>query len=136
MPTNTAAPKENATVLLLEGVNDSAIELFVSSGLSNIERLPKALDASALLQAVGGVDLLGIRSRTQLTWDILSRADRLAAVGCFSVGTNQVDLNAARQRRHSGLQRSILEYPQRRGTGNRRNRHAASSHSSALGDGS
>ena len=98
MPTNTAAPKENATVLLLEGVNDSAIELFVSSGLSNIERSPKALDASALLQAVGGVDLLGIRSRTQLTWDILSRADRLAAVGCFSVGTNQVDLNAARQR--------------------------------------
>jgi D-3-phosphoglycerate dehydrogenase len=98
MPTNTAAPKENATVLLLEGVNDSAIELFVSSGLSNIERLPKALDASALLQAVGGVDLLGIRSRTQLTWDILSRADRLAAVGCFGVGTNQVDLNAARQR--------------------------------------
>jgi D-3-phosphoglycerate dehydrogenase len=79
-------------------VNDSAIELFVSSGLSNIERLPKALDASALLQAVGGVDLLGIRSRTRLTWDILSSADRLAAVGCFSVGTNQVDLNAARQR--------------------------------------
>src|SRR5277367_5409257 len=98
MPTDTTAPKANATVLLLEGVNDSAVELFVSAGLSNIERLPKALDASALLQAVRGVDLLGIRSRTQLTRDILSGADRLAAVGCFSVGTNQVDLNAARQR--------------------------------------
>ena len=64
MPTIATVPKEDATVLLLEGVNDSAVELFVSSGLSNIERLPKALDASALLQAVGGVDLLGIRSRT------------------------------------------------------------------------
>jgi D-3-phosphoglycerate dehydrogenase / 2-oxoglutarate reductase len=98
MPANIPAVKERVKLLLLEGVNDSAVELFVNSGLSDIERLPKALDADALLQAVTGVDLLGIRSRTQLTRDILAGADRLAAVGCFSVGTNQVDLNAARQR--------------------------------------
>jgi D-3-phosphoglycerate dehydrogenase / 2-oxoglutarate reductase len=97
MATNNV-PASKPKVLLLEGVNDSAVELLVSSGLSNIERLPKALDAAALLKAVKGVDLLGIRSRTQLTGDILSGADRLAAVGCFSVGTNQVDLDAARQR--------------------------------------
>lgn len=98
MPTNIPASDDGTKVLLLEGVNDSAVELLVSSGLSNIERLPKALDADALLQAVAGVDLLGIRSRTQLTHDVLSGANRLAAVGCFSVGTNQVDLGAARQR--------------------------------------
>jgi D-3-phosphoglycerate dehydrogenase / 2-oxoglutarate reductase len=79
-------------------VNDSAVELFVSSNFSNIERLPKALDADGLLQAIKGVDLLGIRSRTQLTHEALAVADRLVAVGCFSVGTNQVDLDAARQR--------------------------------------
>jgi D-3-phosphoglycerate dehydrogenase len=97
MPTHVSI-KEPVKVLLLEGVNDSAVELFVSSGLPNIDRLAKALDADALLTAVKGVDLLGIRSRTQLSRDILSRSDRLAAVGCFSVGTNQVDLDAARQR--------------------------------------
>ena len=91
-------PKEASGPLLLEGVNDSAVELFVSSNFSNIERLPKALDADGLLQAIRGVDLLGIRSRTQLTHEALAAADRLVAVGCFSVGTNQVDLDAARQR--------------------------------------
>src|SRR6202142_738728 len=95
MPTANA---EQAKLLLLEGVNDSAVELLQVSGFSAIERLPKALDGEALRKALKGVSLLGIRSRTQLTRDILSRADRRVAVGCFSVGTNQVDLNAARQR--------------------------------------
>ncbi|MBS0530018.1 MAG: phosphoglycerate dehydrogenase, partial [Proteobacteria bacterium] len=88
--------KDKIKVLLLEGVNDSAVELFETSGYSNLERLPKALDASSLREAVKGVHLLGIRSRTQLRPDIFSAADRLIAVGCFSVGTNQVDLGAAR----------------------------------------
>src|ERR1700723_4817276 len=98
MPSNVSSPKGSIRTLLLEGVNDSAVELFVSSNFSNIERLPKALDANGLLQAIKGVDLLGIRSRTQLTCEALAGADRLVAVGCFSVGTNQVDLDAARQR--------------------------------------
>ena len=98
MPLYPSQPDQRGKVLLLEGVNDSAVELFVSSNFSNIERLPKALDADGLLQAIKGVDLLGIRSRTQLTHEALAGADRLVAVGCFSVGTNQVDLDAARQR--------------------------------------
>jgi D-3-phosphoglycerate dehydrogenase len=97
MPSNVSSSKGGIRTLLLEGVNDSAVELFVSSDFSNIERLPKALDADGLLQAIKGVDLLGIRSRTQLTREALAGADRLVAVGCFSVGTNQVDLDAARQ---------------------------------------
>jgi D-3-phosphoglycerate dehydrogenase len=98
MPSSVSSSKGSIRTLLLEGVNDSAVELFVSSNFSNIERLPKALDADGLLQAIKGVDLLGIRSRTQLTHEALAGADRPVAVGCFSVGTNQVDLDAARQR--------------------------------------
>jgi len=95
MPTASA---EQAKLLLLENVNDSAVELLQSSGFSTIERLPKALDGQALHKALKGVSLLGIRSRTSLTQEIFAAADHLAAVGCFSVGTNQVDLNAARRR--------------------------------------
>ena len=98
MPSSVSSSKGSIRTLLLEGVNDSAVELFVNAGFSNIERLPKALDADGLRQAIKGVDLLGIRSRTQLTHEALAGADRLVAVGCFSVGTNQVDLDAARQR--------------------------------------
>ncbi|MFX6950042.1 phosphoglycerate dehydrogenase, partial [Acinetobacter baumannii] len=57
--------------------------------------MPKALDGEALAKAVRGVHLLGIRSRSQITPEILAAADRLIAIGCFSVGTNQVDRVAA-----------------------------------------
>lgn len=90
--------KDRIKVLLLEGINDSAADLLVNAGYTNMTRLPKALDQDALLKALEGVHVLGIRSRTQLTDAIFARADRLFAVGCFSVGTNQVDLEAARGR--------------------------------------
>ena len=95
MPTANA---EKAKLLLLEGVNDSAVELLETSGFSAIERLPKALEGDVLRKALKGISLLGIRSRTALTQDVFAAADQLVAVGCFSVGTNQVDLNAARRR--------------------------------------
>jgi D-3-phosphoglycerate dehydrogenase len=97
MPIYPSQPDQKGKVLLLEGVNDSAVELLSSSKYLSVERLPKALEGEALRQAIKGIDLLGIRSRTQLTPDIFSGADRLAVVGCFSVGTNQVDLDAARK---------------------------------------
>jgi D-3-phosphoglycerate dehydrogenase len=87
--------KDKIRVLLLEGVHDTALERFAQAGYTNVERLPKALDGQALLDAVKGVHILGIRSRTQLTRPVLAAADRLITVGCFSVGTNQVDLDAA-----------------------------------------
>jgi D-3-phosphoglycerate dehydrogenase / 2-oxoglutarate reductase len=98
MPIYPSQPDQKGKVLLLEGVNDSAVELFANSKYLSVERLPKALDGAALREAIKGVDLLGIRSRTQLTSDIFAEADRLTVVGCFSVGTNQVDLDAARRR--------------------------------------
>lgn len=90
--------KNNIRVLLLEGVNDSAVKLLNGSGYTNVKRIAKALDPEALKAAIKGVHLLGIRSRTELTEEIFEAADRLIAVGCFSVGTNQVDLEAARRR--------------------------------------
>jgi D-3-phosphoglycerate dehydrogenase / 2-oxoglutarate reductase len=98
MPIYPSQPDQKGKVLLLEGVNDSAVELFSNSRYLSVERLPKALDGAALREAIKGVDLLGIRSRTQLTSDVFAEADRLTVVGCFSVGTNQVDLDAARRR--------------------------------------
>lgn len=98
MPTKPSRPDRKAKVLLLEGVNDSAVELFLNSTNFTVERLPKALDADALREAIRGIDLLGIRSRTRLTDEIFADAERLTVVGCFSVGTNQVDLDAARRR--------------------------------------
>jgi D-3-phosphoglycerate dehydrogenase / 2-oxoglutarate reductase len=98
MPDQISSSKAAAKTLLLEGVNDSAVELLVNAGFANIERLATALDAGALREAVNGVELLGIRSRTRLTGELFSAAHGLVVVGCFSVGTNQVDLDAARQR--------------------------------------
>jgi D-3-phosphoglycerate dehydrogenase len=91
-------PGRESKVLLLEGVNDSAVELLRNAGFANVERLSKALDGDELRKAIKGTELIGIRSRTQLTEDVFAAADRLLAVGCFSVGTNQVDLPAARKR--------------------------------------
>ena len=89
--------KDKIRVLLLEGVNDSAAQMLETAGYTNLTRLPKALGGDALKEAIKGVHLLGIRSRTQITSDVLEAADRLIAIGCFSVGTNQVDVDAARR---------------------------------------
>jgi D-3-phosphoglycerate dehydrogenase len=89
--------KDKIRVLLLEGINDSAVDLIRSAGYTNLTHLKTALDETALAEALQGVHLLGIRSRTQLTRPVLSAANRLITIGCFSVGTNQVDLDAARQ---------------------------------------
>ena len=94
---NSRFAKDKIRILLLEGVNDSAVEMMKAAGYSSVERLSKALDGEALKEAVKGVHLLGIRSRTQITAEVLEAADRLIAIGCFSVGTNQVDLDAARR---------------------------------------
>ncbi len=92
--------KDKIRVLLLENISETAVAAMRSAGYTNIRHLPKALDGDALKEAIRGVHLLGIRSRTQVTADILEEADRLIAIGCFSVGTNQVDAETAR---HAGI---------------------------------
>lgn len=90
--------RDRINVLLLEGINQTAVDYFKSVGYTNVTHLPKALDKADLIEAIASAHIIGIRSRTQLTEEIFEAANRLIAVGCFSVGTNQVDLKAARKR--------------------------------------
>lgn len=89
-------PKDKIRILLLEGVHDTAVELFREAGYERVTRHKTALEGGALRDAVAGVHILGIRSRTQVTAEVLAAADKLIAIGCFCIGTNQVDLAAAR----------------------------------------
>ncbi|GAB3473246.1 phosphoglycerate dehydrogenase [Polaromonas eurypsychrophila] len=96
--TKPSLDKDKIKFLLLEGVHPSAIEVLRSAGYSQIETVPMALQGGELKAKIADVHFIGIRSQSQLTADVLAHASRLAAVGCFCIGTNQVDLNAARER--------------------------------------
>ena len=89
--------KKYIKVLLLEGIHPSSERSFETAGYTNVEYLKTALDGEALEQKLKDAHILGIRSRTQLTPQVLKKAKKLFAVGCFSIGTNQVDLMAAKQ---------------------------------------
>ncbi len=91
-------PKNQIRVLLLEGISPTATEILRDDGYTNLEIVSTALDEAALNEALQGVHMLGIRSRTQVTEAVLAQANTLVAVGCFSVGTNQIDLSAASAR--------------------------------------
>ena len=93
-----ANEKANARFLLLEGVHQNAVDRLKKAGYHNIEYIPHALDEAALIEKIRGARFIGIRSRTQLTQKTLAAADRLAAIGCFCIGTNQVNIDAARLR--------------------------------------
>ncbi len=94
----TSLDKSKIKFLLLEGIHPSAIEVIRGAGYTQIETLPKALQGEELKAKLADVHFLGIRSQSKLTADVLSAAPKLVAVGCFCIGTNQVDLNAARER--------------------------------------
>ena len=91
----TSLDKKKIRVLLLEGVHESAVAQFEAAGYSNLTRIGHALQGDDLADAIADVHMLGIRSRTLLTDEALRRANRLIAVGCFCIGTNQVALDAA-----------------------------------------
>jgi D-3-phosphoglycerate dehydrogenase len=95
---NYSLDKDKIKFLLLEGVHPSAREMIQDRGYSQVELLPQALSGEDLKKALKGVHFLGIRSRSQLDAQVLESVDRLAAVGCFCIGTNQVDLGAAQLR--------------------------------------
>ncbi|MBU2277322.1 MAG: phosphoglycerate dehydrogenase, partial [Gammaproteobacteria bacterium] len=91
-------PKDKIKILLLEGLHQSAVQSFKNQGYSNIEYLKTSLSEAELIEKIKDVHFIGIRSRTQLTEKVLSEASKLVAIGCFCIGTNQVDLNAALSR--------------------------------------
>lgn len=94
----TSTEKSALKFLLLEGIHPSAIQVLQNAGYTNIESFSGALEGSALLEKIASAHFVGIRSRTQLTADVFAKAHKLTAVGCFCIGTNQVDLNAAREK--------------------------------------
>jgi D-3-phosphoglycerate dehydrogenase len=94
----TSFPKDKINILLLEGVHHSAVEYFRKAGYRNIETHTGSLTEKELLQKIGNVHLLGIRSKSQLTPAIIAKADKLLAAGAFCIGTNQIDLQAARSK--------------------------------------
>lgn len=90
--------KDKIKFLLLEGVHPKAVDLLRSAGYSNIEYHKGALDTAALKEAIRDAHFVGLRSRTQLTSEVIAAAEKLVAIGCFCIGTNQVDLVAAQKR--------------------------------------
>ena len=94
----TSLDKARIKILLLEGIHPSAADSFRADGYTEIESHQKALPESQLLTALGGAYFVGIRSSTRLPARILEQAPRLTAIGCFCIGTNQVDLDAAQER--------------------------------------
>ncbi len=91
-------PKEKIKFLLLEGIHPSAVEALQRAGYENIEVHAKALPTEELKAAIAGAHFVGIRSRTQLSEEVFAAAKKLVAVGCFCIGTNQVNLEAATRR--------------------------------------
>ncbi|WP_162045585.1 phosphoglycerate dehydrogenase [Vibrio taketomensis] len=87
--------KDKIKILLLEGLHPSTVEVLQAAGYTNIEYHKGSLSDEDLLKAVKDVHFIGIRSRTNLTREVINAAEKLVAIGCFCIGTNQVDLNAA-----------------------------------------
>jgi D-3-phosphoglycerate dehydrogenase len=94
----TSLDKSKIRILLLEGIHPSAVDAFKEDGYTDIEYHQKSLPEAELRRAVSEAYFVGIRSATQLTADVFEQAPRLVGVGCFCIGTNQVDLEAAQER--------------------------------------
>lgn len=98
MTNKVSLDKSKIKFVLFEGVHQSALDTLHSAGYSNIDYYKKALDGDELKEAIKDAHFIGLRSRTHLTAEMIEAAPKLIAVGCFCIGTNQVDLNAAKAR--------------------------------------
>ena len=96
--TKVSLEKDKIKILLLEGLHASSLEVLEAAGYSNIEYHKGSLSDQALLEAVKDAHFIGIRSRTQLSKSVIDAAEKLVAIGCFCIGTNQVDLPAAAEK--------------------------------------
>lgn len=94
----TSYPKDKIKILMLENISDAAIKVFRDAGYTDIKKIGGALSEDQLISEIKNVHMLGIRSKTQITEKVLQHAEKLQAIGCFCIGTNQVNLNAARRK--------------------------------------
>lgn len=93
-----SVPKSKIRIVLLEGIHESAIDVLNSNGYVNVEAYGDAPEADVLKRRLARAHVVGIRSRTRLTAEALAAADRLFCIGCFCIGTNQVEVEAAKRR--------------------------------------
>ena len=93
----TSLDKSKIKFLLLEGVHQSAVDTLKAAGYTNIDYHTGSLPEEQLKEAIADAHFIGVRSRTQLTADVLQNGKKLVAIGCFCIGTNQVDLDTARE---------------------------------------
>lgn len=92
---STSYPKEKINILLLENISEKAVANIKESGYVSVKKLGGALSEDDLMREIKDVHLLGIRSKTQITQNVLNAATKLQAIGCFCIGVNQVNLKAA-----------------------------------------
>src|SRR5580765_5151641 len=85
-------PKEKIRILFLESISDVAVKNFQRHGYVRVDKINKALTEEQLIQEIKDVHILGIRSKTMITKNILDAAKKLQTIGCFCIGVNQVDL--------------------------------------------
>lgn len=91
----TSYPKEKIRILFLENISDAAVKNFKQYGYVKVDKITKALTEEQLIEEIKDVHILGIRSKTQISSNVLAAAKKLQAIGCFCIGVNQVDLKAA-----------------------------------------
>ena len=94
-PLKTSFPKGKMKIVLLESICQSAVESFKKAGYTQIEQYPGALSGEELDEVLKDAKVVCVRSKTQLTEEVIQKAKKLVAIGCFCIGTNQVDLDAA-----------------------------------------
>jgi D-3-phosphoglycerate dehydrogenase len=94
----TSYPRNKIKILLLENISDAAVRELEAGGYTQVERIGGALSEAQLIEAVKGVHLLGIRSKTHITKAVIDAAEKLLAIGAFCIGVNQIDLKAATEK--------------------------------------
>ena len=92
---STSYPKEKINILFLENISKTAVKKFMDAGYASVKQIPGALSESDLIREIKNVHLLGIRSKSKITSQVLNNAAKLQAIGCFCIGVNQVDINEA-----------------------------------------
>lgn len=94
VPSATSFPKSKIKVLLLERISQAAIDIFVKEGYQ-VEAVDKLASEAQLIEKIADVHAIGVRSKTNLNANVLKAAKKLLAIGCFCIGTDQTDLDAA-----------------------------------------
>ena len=94
-PLKTSFPKDKMKIVLLENISQSAVDSFKKGGYTQIEQYTGALSGEELDDVLKDAKVVCVRSKTQLTEEVITKAEKLVAIGCFCIGTNQVDLEAA-----------------------------------------